>query len=140
MTTQTRGKSTPKDKFYRRYAAAYVLGIPAEEVPEYSWKALLPRIYGEEGVEPDPVVLEKFRTTKSMLKGLSGATVIEMVTEAQIASEVVEPAVIEDVKPKAKAPARKPATKAKSKSLGARVKKTTTSDADAINQLYGNKS
>ena len=130
MTTQTRGKSTPKDKFYRRYAAAYVLGIPAEEVPEYSWKALLPRIYGQEGVDPDPVVLEKFRTTKSMLKGLSGATVIEMVTEAQSGADEIEPAKPDNVK----TPAPKPASKPKSKA------KTKTSDADVLNQLYGKKS
>ena len=90
MTTITR-KSTPKDKFYRRYAAAYVLGIPTAEVPEHSWKALMPRIYGPEGVEPDAVVLDKFRTTKSMLKGLPGATVIEMVAEAQAAASDIAP-------------------------------------------------
>jgi ribosomal protein L12E/L44/L45/RPP1/RPP2 len=130
MTTKTR-KSTPKDKFYRRYAAAYVLGIPTTEVPEHSWKALMPRIYGPEGVEPDPVLLEKFRTTKSMLKGLPGVDVIEMVTQAQ-ASDTIEPAKID--KPEAKKSARKAAPKAK-----ARSSKKAADDADAINQLYGNK-
>ena len=130
MTTITR-KSTPKDKFYRRYAAAYVLGIPTADVPHHSWKQLLPRIYGEEGAEPDAELLEKFRTAKGMLKGLSGANVIEMVTDAQAGAKIAPP----KPAPKAKAPARK----AKSKGLGAKVKKTAASDADAINNLYGGK-
>ena len=127
MTTKTR-KSTPKDKFYRRYAAAYVLGIPTTEVPEHSWKALMPRIYGPEGVEPDPVLLEKFRTTKSMLKGLPGVDVIEMVTQAQ-ASDTIEPAKID--KREAKKSEPKPAPKARSS-------KKAADAADVITQLYGN--
>jgi ribosomal protein L12E/L44/L45/RPP1/RPP2 len=130
MTTITR-KSTPKDKFYRRYAAAYVLGIPTADVPNHSWKQLLPRIYGEEGAEPNAELLEKFRTAKGMLKGLSGANVIEMVTDAQAGAKIAPP----KPAPKAKAPARK----AKSKGLGAKVKKNAASDADAINNLYGGK-
>jgi|10_taG_2_1085330.scaffolds.fasta_scaffold01661_8 hypothetical protein len=145
MTTITR-KSTPKDKFYRRYAAAYVLGIPTADVPNHSWKQLLPRIYGEEGAEPDAELLEKFRTAKGMLKGLSGANVIEMVTDAQAGAKIApheSKATITEIvhdnmpnPPKAKAPARK--AKAKSK---AKVRKSTskTSDADAINNLYGDK-
>ena len=131
MTTITR-KSTPKDKFYRRYAAAYVLGIPASDVPNHSWKQLLPRIYGEEGAEPDAELLEKFRTAKGMLKGLSGANVIEMVTDAQAGEKIAPP----KPAPKAKAPARKAKAKSKAK---ARKSTSKTSDADAINNLYGGK-
>ena len=115
----------PKDKFYRRYAAAYVLGIPAVEVPEHSWKQLFPRIYAEDPAKQDTVLLEKFRTTKAMMKGLPGRAVIEMVVEAQ-GADTMEPAKLDAPKPapKAKAPKQSKADAPKD-------------DTDAINKAFG---
>lgn len=144
MTTNTRSKSTPKDKFYRRYAAAFVLGIVVADVPKHSWKDLFPRIYGEDGKGKDAELLERFRSAKGTIKGLSGAQVIEMVTQAQSA-ESIAPAkagvTITEVEhensptPPAKAPAKKPAAK----KLGAKVKASASNDLDAIKALYGKK-
>ena len=155
-----RTSKLPKDKFYRRYAAAYVLGIPAANVPEYTWKELFPRIYE---VEDEGVTLENFRNVKAQLKGLTGANVISMVTAAQAGKELPEPTKPTPPAPETKAdvsgwvevehenmpdpPAKTPAPKkaakprkAQAKKLGARVKRTATSDADAINKLYGSQS
>ena len=160
MTTQATSKRStkrtsklPKDKFYRRYAAAYVLGIPAANVPEYTWKELFPRIYE---VEDEGVTLENFRNVKAQFKGLTGANVISMVTAAQAGKELPEPETKADVSawvevehenmpnPPAKTPEPKKAPaprKARAKSnLGAKVKRTATNDTDAINKLYGSQS
>jgi hypothetical protein len=149
MTTQATTKRTsklPKDKFYRRYAAAYVLGIPAANVPEYTWKDLFPRIYE---VEDEGVTLENFRNVKAQVKGLTGANVISMVTAAQAGTDA-DVSAWEEVEhenmpnPPAKTPEPKKAPaprKARAKSnLGARVKRTATNDLDAINKLYGSQS
>ena len=147
-----RTSKLPKDKFYRRYAAAYVLGIPAANVPEYTWKELFPRIYE---VEDEGVTIENFRNVKAQFKGLTGANVISMVTAAQAGKELPEPETKADVSawvevehenmpnPPAKTPEPKKAPaprKARAKKLGARVKRTATNDTDAINKLYGSQS
>ena len=128
MTTQTRAKSTPKDKFYRRYAAAYVLGIVVEEVPNHSWKDLYPRIYGEDGQASDANLLAAFKQTKAQLKGLPGAKVIEIVGEAQAGKAIPEATTEAPAKPKAGKSTRKAKTKP--------APKGKTSDADAIAALY----
>lgn len=140
-----RTSKLPKDKFYRRYAAAYVLGIPAANVPEYTWKELFPRIYE---VEDEGVTLENFRNVKAQVKGLTGANVISMVTAAQAGTDA-DVSAWEEVEhenmpnPPAKTPEPKKAPaprKARAKKLGARVKRTATNDLDAINKLYGSQS
>tara|TARA_R100000808_G_scaffold14688_1_gene34538 strand:- start:4923 stop:5411 length:489 start_codon:yes stop_codon:yes gene_type:complete len=155
--TNKPARKLPKDKFYRRYAAAYVLGIPADNVPEYTWKELFPRVYE---ADDDGVTLENFRNVKAQIKGLSGANVISMVRAAQAGKELPEPTkpvmppaqeaktntgstpVSEWVEvehenmpnPPAKAPAPKKAAKPR------KAKRSATSDADAINKLYGSQS
>jgi hypothetical protein len=160
MTTatskRTRTNKLPKDRFYRRYAAAYVLGIPAASVPEYTWKDLFPRIYE---VEDEGVTLEKFRNAKAQIKGLRGSQVVEMVTQAQAAQGLkpvdVAPApapkatiteIVHDNMPNPPADLPTPKLgrtvkprKSRAKKLGAKVKRTATNDMDAINKLYGNK-
>ena len=158
MTTatskRTRTNKLPKDRFYRRYAAAYVLGIPAASVPEYTWKDLFPRIYE---VEDEGVTLEKFRNAKAQIKGLRGAQVVEMVTQAQTAQDLKPADAAPAPAPKATiteivhenmpnppadltpAPKKAAPRKARAKKLGAKVKRTASNDMDAINKLYGNK-